>query len=226
MSYEEYVNGEAMELTEESVVEEAPAENTVETEASAEDSVAETVEAVEAVEAEVAEETVADDVADEAIELVDAEVVAEDAPVAEEAAAAEEDFVIQYSVEEPLTEPTVDEALFEATSEEEFDFAVEAEAAKPCDPFQAKCDELRMACRDTVQRISKDLKETNYNPYIRSTTTYRYEILKKSTDTEPIDVFEFQRTKGYSLRAMAITTALVAVTDIAVGKLLKKKLKK
>jgi predicted nucleic acid-binding protein len=223
MSYEEYVNGEAMELTEESVVEEVPAEAPV---AEAVETT-ETVEAVEPTEAEAAEEAVAEPVAEEAIELVDAEVVvAADATVAEEAVAAEDEFVIQYSVEEPLTEPTVDESLFEAAAEEEFDFAVEAEEAKPCDPFQAKCDELRSVCRDTVQRISKDLKETNYNPYIRSTTTYRYEILKKSTDAEPIDVFEFQRTSGYSLRAMAITAALTAAADIAVGKFLKKRMKK
>ena len=227
MSYEEYVNGEAMELTEESVVEEVPAEDTP-AEAPVAEAVetTETVEAVEPTEAEAAEEAVAEPVAEEAIELVDAEVVAEDATVAEEAIAAEDEFVIQYSVEEPLTEPTVDESLFEAAAEEEFDFAVEAEEAKPCDPFQAKCDELRSVCRDTVQRISKDLKETNYNPYIRSTTTYRYEILKKSTDAEPIDVFEFQRTSGYSLRAMAITVALTAAADIAVGKFLKKRMKK
>ena len=201
MSYEEYVNGEAMELTEEAAAEE-------------------TAQAGEVVEATEETEVVVADAAEEAIEIADAEVVAE------EATPAEDDFVIQYSVEEPLTEPTVDEALFEAATDEEFDFAVEADAAKPCDSFQAKCDELRTVCRDTAQRISKDLKETNYNPYIRSTTTYRYEILKKSTDTEPIDVFEFQRTKGYSLRAMAITTALVAAADIAVGNFLRKKLKK
>ena len=223
MSYEEYVNGEAMELTEESVVEEVPAEATPAEDTPAEDSVAE---AAEAIEAEDAEATVVEPAADEAIELVDAEVVAEEAPVVEEVVAAEDDFVIQYSVEEPLTEPVVDETLFEAAAEEEFDFAVEEEAAKPCNSLQAKCDELCSAYRDMVDRIAEDLKETNYNPYIRSTTTYRYEILKKSTDAEPIDVFEFQRTSGFSLRAMAITTALTAAADIAIGKFLKKRLKK
>ena len=190
MSYEEYVNGEAMELTEETVAE-VPAE-----------------------------EISAEAVDGEAIELVDAEPVAEAVE-----AVADDEIVIEYSVEEPAAETVVDEDLFDAVADEDFDFAVETEAAKPCDPFQTKCDELRTACKDMVQRISKDLKETNYNPYIRSTTTYRYEILKKSTDTEPIDVFEFQRTSGFSLRAMAITTALVAAADVAVGKFLKKKLK-
>ena len=220
MSYEEYVNEEALELTEETA---EPAETTEPAETEAE-VVAETVaeESIEAAEpAEVvvtAEETdAAEPVAEEPV-AVEEEVVA---PVAED-----EDYVIQYSVEEPLEMPEVDEALFDAAvADEEFDFAVEDEE-QPCDPLQTKCDEVRMACKDVVQRISKDLKETNYNPYIRSTTTYRYEIMKKSTDTEPIDVFEFQRTSGFSLRAMAITTVLVAAADVAVGKFLKKKLKK
>lgn len=196
MSYEEYVSGEALELTEE---------------ISAEETVAE--EAVEA----------------EAIELVDAEPVAEEEvlTVAEAVEAAEDDdLVIEYSVEEPASEPVVDETLFDAVAEEDFDFDVEAEDATPSDPILSKCEELRSACKDMVQRISKDLEATNYNPYIRSTTTYKYEILKKSTDTEPVDVFEFQKTSGYSLRAMAITTALVAAADVAVGRFLKKKLKK
>ena len=191
MSYEEYVNEEAVALTEE---------------------VVEPAEAVEEVVA--SEETVAEEIAAE-------EAVAEAEPCAEE------DVVLQYSVEEPLTVPTMDEDLFEASVDEEFDFEIaeDEQQVGVCDSFQAKCDEVRLACKDVIQRISNDLEQTNYNPYIRSTTTYRYEILKKSTDTEPIDVFEFQRTSGFSLRAMAITTALVAAADVAVGKFLKKKLK-
>ena len=188
MSYEEYVNEEAVELTEEAV---------------------ESAEIVEPSEPGAVEETVAveETIADETV--------------------AEEEIVIQYSAEEPLTAPAVDEELFEASADEEFDFdiAEEEQQVGVCDSFQAKCDEVRLACKDVIQRISNDLEQTNYNPYIRSTTTYRYEILKKSTDTEPIDVFEFQRTSGFSLRAMAITTALVAAADVAVGKFLKKKLK-
>ena len=195
MSYEEYVNEEAMELTEE-----VPAENS-----SVEEPAAES--------------------APEAVESVEAEAVVEEAvaePVAEE-----EEIVIQYSVEEPLEAPTVDEELFDASADDEFGFEIESEEApaSACDTLQAKCDEVRAACKDVMHRLSNDLEQTNYNPYIRSTTTYKYEILKKSTDTEPVDVFEFQRTRGFSLRAMAITTVLVAAADVAVGKLLKKKLK-
>ena len=67
------------------------------------------------------------------------------------------------------------------------------------------------------------MRATNGNPYIRSTTTYRYEILRNSKDTEPVDVFEFQRTSGASLRAMALTDAIVAAADVAVARIFKKK---
>ncbi|MBR7098185.1 MAG: hypothetical protein IKC59_02120 [Clostridia bacterium] len=191
MSYEEYVNEEAMELTEENAPEAI----------SAEEPITEAAEAVESVEAILEE------------------------PTAEQAE--EEETVIQYSVEEPLTVPTVDEELFEASADEEFDFGVEGEEKQACvcDSLQAKCDEVRTACKDVISRLSNAMEQTNYNPYIRSTTTYKYEILKKSTDTEPVDVFEFQRTTGFSLRAMAITTVLVAAADVAVAKLIKKKMK-
>ena len=89
--------------------------------------------------------------------------------------------------------------------------------------FQEKYEEACSACKNLMDRLSNDLEQTNYNPYIRATTTYRYEILKKSSDTEPVDVFEFERTSGYSLRAMAITTVLVAAADVIVARLLKKK---
>ncbi len=197
MSYEEYVNEEAMELTEETPAEEsAPALETEQAEVSLEEE-----------------------------SLIDESLIVENDLVEEEVADA---FEIELSVDEPLTVPAVDEDLFEV-AEEDFGFEIEEEApaaSAPVDSLQAKCDEIRAACCDTISRVARDLKETNYNPYIRSTKTYRYEIMRKSTDEEPIDVFEFQRTSGFSLRAMAITTALVAAADLAVGKFIKKKLKK
>lgn len=82
---------------------------------------------------------------------------------------------------------------------------------------------LRENCRALSERIADDMRATNGNPYIRSTTTYRYEILRNSKDTEPVDVFEFQRTSGASLRAMALTAAIVAAADVAVARIFKRK---
>lgn len=125
-------------------------------------------------------------------------------------------------------------APLDAEPDEEIEFEIEDDAPKAAciadkarqvrDEIQEKYAEARTACKGMMERISNDMEQTNYNPYIRSTTTYRYEILRKSGDTEPVDVFEFERSSGFSLRAMAITSALVAVADIALAKLLKKKL--
>lgn len=82
---------------------------------------------------------------------------------------------------------------------------------------------LRENCRALSERIADDMRATNGNPYIRATTTYRYEILRNKKDTEPVDVFEFQKTSGASLRAMAITAAIVAAADVAVARIFKRK---
>ncbi len=101
--------------------------------------------------------------------------------------------------------------------------AVTEKSQEICSSLQGKYAEARVACKDLMDRLAYDMEQTGYNPYIRSTTIYRYEILRKSTDEEPVDVFEFKRTSGFSLRAMAITTALVAAADLAMAKFLKKK---
>ncbi len=86
-----------------------------------------------------------------------------------------------------------------------------------------KYEETRMACKDMYARITKDLKETNNNPYFRTTTTRKIEVLRNAADTEPVDVFEFQNTTGFSLRAIAISAAVVLAADIAAAVLIKKK---
>lgn len=84
--------------------------------------------------------------------------------------------------------------------------------------FRERLQTLRTNCRALSERLADDWKATNGNPYIRSTTTYRYEVLRNSKDTEPVDVFEFQRTSGASLRAMALTAAIVAAADVTVAR--------
>ncbi len=91
------------------------------------------------------------------------------------------------------------------------------------DSIREKIESLRESCQTLTERVKNDLKETNGNPYIRSTTTYRYEVLHNAHDTEPVDVFEFERKSGASLRAMAITTALVAAADVVLSRIFKRK---
>lgn len=89
--------------------------------------------------------------------------------------------------------------------------------------FRERFDRLRENCRTLSERLADDMRATNNNPYIRSTTTYRYEILRDAEDTEPVDVFEFQRTSGASLRAMALTAAIAAAAEVAAARIFKKK---
>ena len=108
---------------------------------------------------------------------------------------------------------------------DDMDFSVEMEDAEgtAAASLRERLNTLRENCRALSARIADDMKATNNNPYIRSTTTYRYEILRNSKDTEPVDVFEFQRTSGASLRAMAITAAVVAAADVAFARIFRKK---
>ncbi len=108
------------------------------------------------------------------------------------------------------------------------EFSVDPDGFVPEDAGMAvslrdRLNALRENCRALSERIADDMRATNGNPYIRATTTYRYEILRNKKDTEPVDVFEFQKTSGASLRAMAITAAIVAAADVAVARIFKKK---
>ena len=110
----------------------------------------------------------------------------------------------------------------------DLDFSVDSDGSAPEDSGMAvglrdRLNALRENCRALSERIADDMRATNGNPYIRATTTYRYEILRNKKDTEPVDVFEFQKTSGASLRAMAITAAIVAAADVTVARIFKKK---
>lgn len=163
-------------------------------------------------------------------EVTDAET---DAPLSFEENEQEPEEEIQFFAEEPEETVLNAEADAYSTAEEADDAALfDSEETKPenaaigagvADELRARVQTLRDNCRALTDRIVDDLKETNGNPYIRSTTTYRYEILRNAKDTEPVDVFEFTRTSGASLRAMAITAAIVAAADVTVARVFKKK---
>lgn len=229
MSYEEQLNQDAMELTEETAAEV--------TEEVVEETVAEEVEVVAEVEAEV--EAEAEEIA------VEAEIAPEEAPVeviSEEIPAEEEileivEEIAPVAAEEAAEELAVDTDLFDSTEDEELEIEFEIEEPKASreiagissamtqakGTIQAKYDEARSACKSVASRIAEDLEKTNYNPYIRTTTTRKYEILRNSKDTDPVDTFEFTKTSGFSLRAMAITSMIVASADVVVSRFLKKK---
>ena len=137
--------------------------------------------------------------------------------------------------EETAVQATADETLFDSAADEEMEieFEIEEPAAREPGPIanavsqakdtiQSKYDEAKSACKGLMERLSDDLEKTGFNPYIRTTTTRKYEILRSAKDEEPVDSFEFQKTSGFSLRAMALTSVIVAAADVAVAKLFKK----
>ena len=77
-----------------------------------------------------------------------------------------------------------------------------------------------------LSRLKNDIKAANGNPYIRATSTVRYDILRTPGDEEPIDTFEFQKSNGCSFRTLVLAAGVVATAEIlSIRSKLKKKKK-
>lgn len=129
--------------------------------------------------------------------------------------------------EEGDTAEEVEEIVGEIADEEEAceEEVCEEEAESATERLSRKCQEVKAACCDTINRIIYDLKETNYNPYIKQTRITRVEIFRSSADEEPIDTFETTDVKSYSAKALAAATAAAALLVVASGGIVKKFLK-
>ena len=103
--------------------------------------------------------------------------------------------------------------------------ATEEETAETAE-FSERYESARCACRGMLERLKNDLKATNGNPYIRATSTVRYEILRSPSDEEPIDTFEFQKSNGCSLRTLALAATAFAAAEIFIIRAKWKKAKK
>ena len=91
--------------------------------------------------------------------------------------------------------------------------ATEEETAENAE-FSERFESAKCACRGMLERVKSDLKAANGNPYIRATSTVRYEILRTPNDEEPIDTFEFQKTNGCSLRTLALAATMLAALEV------------
>ena len=116
------------------------------------------------------------------------------------------------------TAEEVEEIVGEAAEEE-----VEEESAT--DMLSRKCQEVKSVCCDTINRIIYDLKETNYNPYIKQTRITRVEIFRNANDEEPIDTFENTDVKSYSAKALALASAAAALLVVTSNGIVRKFLK-
>ncbi len=127
-------------------------------------------------------------------------------------------------------EEIVEEATCECVEDcvEEIEECVEAaeEAVETAAQKMArKCQEAKNACCGSVARVARVLKESNYNPYIKQTRTYKLEIYRNCNEEEPIDSYEATDVKSFSACALAVATAATAALVIATKCIAKKLIK-
>ena len=79
------------------------------------------------------------------------------------------------------TEEIVGEIADEEAQEEAEEVEEEAEESAT-EKLCRKCEEVKTACCDTIDRIIYDLKETNFNPYIKQTRITRVEIYRNASE--------------------------------------------
>lgn len=148
--------------------------------------------------------------------------------IIEEAVVAEGEEIVIEEVPADAIDVVVEEEG-DTTAEEVEEIVGEAEEveeeAEEADLLTRKCQEVKTACCDTIERIMYDLKETNFNPYIRQTRINRVEIFRTCNDEQPIDTFETTDVKSYSAKAFAVATAAAALLVVASNGIVKKFLK-
>lgn len=118
-----------------------------------------------------------------------------------------------------------EEATEENTAEEEAEEEVEEDAESATEKLSRKCQEVKDACCSTIDRIVYDLKETNFNHYIKQTRINRIEIFRNCNEEEPIDTFETTDVKSYSAKALLVASAAAALLVVASNKVVRKFLK-
>ncbi len=158
------------------------------------------------------EEIIIEEVPTDAIDVVVEEEAVADAEPAEE-------------VVGEMEEEVVCEEACEETCEETCEEACEEEEESPTEKLSRKCREVKEACCGTIDRIIYDLRETNYNPYIKQTRINRIEIFRNCNEEEPVDSFETIDVKSYSAKALLVAGVATALFVAASGKVVKKFLK-
>ena len=149
---------------------------------------------------------------EEAVVAEGEEIIIEEAPV---------DAIDVVVEEDGETTEEVEEIVGEIADEE----TASAEEESPSEKIARKCEEVKAACCSTIDRIVYDLKETNFNPYIKQTRITRVEIYRNCNEEEPIDTFETTDVKSYSAKALMVAGIATALLVAASGNIVKKFLK-
>ena len=155
---------------------------------------------------------------EEAVVAEGEEIIIEEAPADAIDVVVENEGDVTEDVEEIVGEIAEDDAPEEVEEEEEAEESV-------TDKLSRKCKEVKTACCDTIDRIVYDLKETNFNPYIKQTRITRVEIYRNCNEEKPIDTFETTDVKSYSAKALAVAGVAAAVLVVASNGIIKRFLK-
>ena len=157
--------------------------------------------------------------------IIEEAVVAEgEEIIIEEAPADAIDVVVEEETD--ASDATVEEVVGEIADEEAVEETVEETKEESATAkLSRKCEEVKAACCSTIDRIVYDLKETNFNPYIKQTRITRVEIFRNCNEEQPIDSFETTDVKSYSAKAFLVASAATALLVAASGKLIRKFLK-
>ena len=156
--------------------------------------------------------------------IIEEAVVAEGEEIIIEEAPADAIDVVVEEEADTTTEP-VEEIVGEIDDEETVEEPAEVEEESATARLSRKCGEVKAACCNTIDRIVYDLKETNFNPYIKQTRITRVEIFRNCNEEQPIDSFETTDVKSYSAKAFLVASVATALLVAASGKLVKKFLK-
>lgn len=155
-------------------------------------------------------------------------------PIEEAVVAEGEEIIIEEAPADAIDVVVEDEGDASAEPVEEVVGTIEDETAEEAaeeteegatEKLSRKCQEVKSACCNTIDRIVRDLKETNFNPYIKQTRITRVEIYRNCNEEQPIDAFEMVDEKSYSAKAFAVATAAAALLVVASNKVIKKFLK-
>ena len=152
---------------------------------------------------------------EEAVVAEGEEIIIEEAPVDAVDVVVEDEGDAAAEPTEEVVGEIVDEEVEEAEEAEEGTGEI----------LVRKCQEVKDACCNTIDRIICDLKATDYNPYIKQTRITRVEIFRNSDDEEPIDTFETTDVKSYSAKALLVATAAAALVVATSGSLIRRILK-
>ena len=87
---------------------------------------------------------------------------------------------------------------------------------------RGRCNQIKTRCQGMAKRLKKDWKACGKDPYIKQKVSCRVELYKSKNEKQPIDSFEAEAEKSYSLRTVALLGIGLLIAAYTVKYLFKK----